>query len=78
MKTASESLLSCMQAAAAAPSALTAAELPHVRDQGSGLECQAETVQEQPRSCTFEVRDAAGRSHPASEVRRWLGGATHL
>ena len=38
---------------------------------GSGLECQAVTVQEQPRGATPDPRSgaAAGRSHPAFEVR---------
>ena len=37
---------------------------------GSGLECQAETVQERPRGATLVPRSvAARRSYPVSEVR---------
>ena len=52
---------------------------------GSGLECQAATVQEQPRGATPHPRSGAmaERSHPVSETRggdqlqgRRLGGAT--
>ena len=38
---------------------------------GSGLECQAATVQERPRGATLRPRSVAvaGRSYPTSEVR---------
>ena len=38
---------------------------------GSGRECQAATVQEQPRGATLHLRSGAtaGCSHPVSKVR---------
>ena len=50
-------------------------ELPHVRGQGSGGECQTATAQERPRGATRRRRSGGGggqpakRSYPASEVR---------
>ena len=46
-------------------------ELPHVRGRGSGWECQAAMVQEQPKGATPRPRPGAvaRRSYPTSKVR---------